>query len=148
MTNNYATNVAARLNLHKFKDVEFNTQDLIIPSINSVFPTTAGPRIDTQHPPQLIKYDPFELTYLLTEDLSNYRTLVDWMQDSITQPGSNVFSDASLFILSTSKTVVSQITFYGMFPTALSSVKYTTTSTGIVYQKATVMFKYLYYKFT
>lgn len=142
-----ATNVAARLSLYKFKDIEFFTQKLIIPGIRAVYPKIQAPRLAVAMPPQSIVYEPFVLTYLLKEDMSNHKSLINWLQDAITEKGENVFSDASVFILSAQRTVVSEIKFLGMMPIDISGIEYVTTADTTVYQQATVTFDYLQYKY-
>lgn len=143
-----ATNVSARLQLNKFKDIEFMTQDLNMPGMSVVFPTIQGPRHKTQMPPQAIIYEPLVLTYLLYEDLSNYQTIVDWMQESITSKQEDVYTDGTLFILGAQRTIKRKVAFYGLFPAGISNVNYTTREDRPKYQTATVTFEYLYYKFT
>lgn len=142
-----ATTVAARLSIQKFPGVEFFAQTYAIPAITAAYPKIQGPRVASPMPPQSVVYQPLNVTYLLVEDMSNHKLIVDWMQGSTTDVSANIFSDASLFILGAQRSIKAEVKFFGIVPVAISAIEYVTTAEQVIYQKATVTFDYTYYRY-
>ena len=143
-----APNLTAKLVLSKFPSVEFYTQKTPLPAINAIYPKLQGSIIKTPMPPSSINYNPFQLEFLLTEDCSNYRTLFEWLQGSISTSVPNTFSDASLLLLDSSRNIVQTIVFTDMLPIAIGEITWVTTDPSIRYQVCDATFDYTIYNFT
>lgn len=142
-----ATTVGARLSLVKFKDIEFFAAKISIPGIQAIYPKIQGPRLATAMPPSSLVYDPLVVTYFLREDMSNHKSIVTWLQESIYMAKDELLSDGSVFTLNPQRQPTQEIKFQGLFPTNISEIDYVTTAETTVYQQATVVFDYLQYQY-
>lgn len=147
-TYNLAINSSYRLVIASFPDVVFFAQKNPIPSIQTVFPTLQGPQLAYAMPPSALVYGPFTVDFLIDEDLTNYRALVDWSQSSLTATPNNVYSDISLVIMDNARNnVVQTANFVNAFPMNISELIYEVDVNEAVYLKASVNFRYDSYKF-
>ena len=124
-----------------------------------------------------LDFSPLELSFLVQEDLSNYREIHDWMTgigfpkdnqqyieainteqemnpilskvDNAKAAGkpSVLMSDATLTMLTNKNNPNLRVNFKNCFPTSLSGLDYTTQGTDTEQLSATVTFKYDIYEF-
>ena len=119
-----------------------------------------------------LDFSPLELSFLVQEDLSNYREIHDWMTgigfpEARTQFGnlkteggqvvpsqgksagqeniSGMFSDATLTITSAKNNPVIEARFQDVYPVALSALAYNQQESDITYLTANVTFTYKIY---
>ena len=113
-------------------------------------------------------YGDLTLRFLVDEDLTNYMELQKWIRGlgypesekdirelqkigkgdiggTYTREGLNIYSDATLQILSNNLVPKFQVTFKDVFPYTLSTVTFDATDTDIEYFTADVSFKYTIY---
>ena len=132
-----------------YADVQYKVQQVSIPSINvDATPSpygggtsyTIGDRAN---------YEPLELTFLVDENLKNYKEIHNWIMGALTNPDAAVdgkFKDITLMILSSHNNVIQEIQFIGAFPTGLSTLQFDSSASDIEYLTANVTFQYQYYK--
>ena len=121
---------------------------------------------DFDIPGDKIVFGDLTLRFLVDEDLFNYMEIQNWIRglgypeklsqlkdlsedgkikSRFGQSGENIYSDATLQILSNSLIPKFQIMFKDVFPYSLSTITFDATDTDIEYFTADVSFKYTIY---
>jgi hypothetical protein len=122
-------------------------------------------------PGDKIQFGDLNLRFLVDEDLMNYMEIQNWIrglgypekisefedlekqailgvETKFGQSGDNIYSDATLQILSNNLVPQFQVIFSDCFPYSLSTVTFDATDTDIEYFTADVSFKYTIYRIT
>jgi|TARA_B100000953_G_scaffold230960_1_gene192377 hypothetical protein len=96
-----------------------------------------------------ITFGSFEVSYLIDEDLLNYKEIFDWIKSNVesNHTATNHVRDLTLTIMNSANNVTKQIKFVDAYPTSLSSLPFDITTTDVEYLTAVVMFEYSYYQF-
>ena len=102
-------------------------------------------------------FDPLSITFLVDEDLNNWRELYDWLigigfpndysEYKDQKQNRQIYSDATLTILNSNMNPNYQILFRDLFPTNISEVALDSASADIEGIKATASFRYLSYSY-
>jgi len=123
---------------------------------------------DVDVPGDKIAFGDLSLRFLVDEDLTNYMELQKWIRGlgypesekdirdlqklgkgdvggSYTRESLNIYSDATLQILSSNFVPKFQVTFRDVFPYSLSTITFDATDTDIEYFTSEVSFKYTIY---
>ena len=121
---------------------------------------------DIDIPGDKIVFGDLNLRFLVDEDLFNYMEIQNWIRglgypeklsqledlaeegkikSRFGQKGENIYSDATLQILSNSLVPKFQVMFKDVFPQSLSTISFDATDTDIDYFTAEVSFKYTIY---
>ena len=121
---------------------------------------------DIDIPGDKIVFGDLTLRFLVDEDLFNYMEIQNWIRglgypeklsqlrdlseegkikSKFGQSGENIYSDATLQVLSNSLIPKFQIMFKDVFPYSLSTITFDATDTDIEYFTADVSFKYTIY---
>jgi len=117
------------------------------------FPTPLQP---TQLPGNDVTFDPLEITFIVDEDLNNWRELFDWItgigfpndyNEYKSQKANQIHSDATLSILNSNMQPNYRILFKDLFPTSLGEVSFDSSSADVDGIKATASFRYLSYSY-
>jgi len=132
-----------------YADVQYKVQQASIPSI-SVEATPSPYGASTLYSiGDRTNYEPLELTFLVDENLKNYKEIHNWIIGALTANDSSndgKFKDITLMILSSHNNVVQEIQFAGAFPISLSTLQFDSAAGDIEYLTASVTFQYQYYK--
>ena len=122
-------------------------------------------------PGDKIQFGDLNLRFLVDEDLMNYMEIQNWIrglgypekisefedlekqavlgvETKFGQSGDDIYSDATLQILSNNLVPQFQVVFSDCFPYSLSTVTFDATDTDIEYFTADVSFKYTIYRIT
>ena len=122
-------------------------------------------------PGDKIQFGDLNLRFLVDEDLMNYMEIQNWIRGlgypekisefadlekqsvlgtevKFGQSGDDIYSDATLQILSNNLVPQFQVVFSDCFPYSLSTVTFDATDTDIEYFTADVSFKYTIYRIT
>ena len=122
-------------------------------------------------PGDKIQFGDLNLRFLVDEDLMNYMEIQNWIrglgypekisefedlekqavlgvETKFGQSGDDIYSDATLQILSNNLVPQFQVIFTDCFPYSLSTVTFDATDTDIEYFTADVSFKYTIYRIT
>jgi hypothetical protein len=132
-----------------YQNVQYLVQTASIPDISlSPAPTNSMMR-NIGAAGDKITYSPLELTFLVDENLKNYREIHDWIIGQLTKNsefGDGKVRDVTLMILSSHNNVVQEIQFVDAYPISLSSLTFESNTPDINYLTASVTFEYSYYK--
>lgn len=167
----FLSQLGFRLSIEKIPNVTFFTQECPIPEISMGAINIGTPVQDFHIPGDKIEYDDMEITFIVDENLSNYKELQHWIYglghpESLDQfktfnetekkrlygntavnGQSQLSSDGVLSILTNNNNHNLDIYFIDMFPTAISSLRFETTADETQYITCTARFKYSYFKF-
>ncbi len=130
-----------------YPTAEFNVQTMILPDIGVTGAHLATPSRNIAIAADKIEYGPFECSFLVDENLVNYKEIYDWLynQVDVNNSSSNV-RDITLNIMSSANNVTKQIRFIDAYPTVLSSLPFDITTTDVEYLTAVVSFNYSYFE--
>ena len=103
-----------------------------------------------------LNYEPFNLTFLVDENLENYLILHNWLtaiaggRESLRERGNieknyKVRCDASLAVLNSNFQANFFVTFKDIFPVSLNALEFNATIDGTEYATATAEFRYAVY---
>ena len=165
---NFLSPTGFKFGLKRSPGVAFFCNQANIPSL--VLGVTEQPSYlkDIPVPGDKIQFGDLNLRFLVDEDLVNFMEIQNWMRglgfpeslaefqelkdQSILGPmgksTTDVYSDGTLQILSSSLIPKFQVVFSDLFPYSLSTVTFDATDTDIEYFTADVAFKYTIYEIT
>ena len=75
----YASPIQFRFKCTKLPEVEFTCQTANIPGISLGGATQATPLLDVPLPGEKLSYSPLDITFLVDENLNNYKEIHDWL---------------------------------------------------------------------
>ena len=141
------------LDSQTYSGAEFTVQTMMLPDVTTEGAPLPFRQVNVAMAADKIAFGSFEVSYLIDEDLLNYKEIFDWMKQNVeTQHeqaiiGNNHVRDLTLTIMNSSNNVTKQINFIDAFPTSLSSLPFDITTTDVEYLTAVVTFAYSYYEF-
>ena len=111
--------------------------------------TQPTPFVQAAIPGNDLTFEPLSVTFLVDEDLQNWRELYDWLiglgfPEQHSQYKTRL-SDATLVILNSNMNPNYRIIFKDLFPTSVSEILFDSASPDIEGIKATASFRYLNY---
>ena len=172
----YASPVQFRFKCSKLPKVEFFCQTANIPGIGlgaAIMPTGLK---DIPIPGDKVTYQDLAISFLVDENLNNYKEIHDWiiglgapqnhtqfstLRDTGTDrfpgqttnspnnnavPDGGTYSDATLTVLNSKNIAVTEIRFHNIFPTSLGALSYDVQASDVNYLSTSVDFSYMYYE--
>lgn len=130
-----------KFTIDKLPAVEFFSYSVNIPGITAgeiIHPT---PIFDLKIPGDKMTFEPLVVNFIVNEDLSNYREIVTWMSKLYKFPSTdqykalvtdkpdlshamNKYATAHMYILTNKLNPIVDISFFNVFPIALSPLTY------------------------
>ena len=141
------------LDSQTYSGVEFTVQTMMLPDVTSEGAPLPFKNVNVAMAGDKLAYGAFEVSYLIDEDLLNYKEIYDWMKANVETLhqqeviGNNHVRDLTLTIMNSANNVTKQINFIDAYPIALSSLPFDITTTDVEYLTAVVTFQYSYYEF-
>jgi hypothetical protein len=166
---NFLSPIGFRFTLQKSPKVAFFSNQANIPALDFGVATQTNYLRDIPHLGDKMEFEDFSLRFLVDENLENYMEIQNWMRGiafpeslqqiyDIQRKGKNmdlqpktmlnVYSDATLLVLTSNNTSNFKIKFRDIFPISLSTLTFDATSSDVEYFTAEVRFKYLMYNIT
>ena len=172
----YASPVQFRFKCSKLPTVEFFCQTANIPGISLGQATVDTPLKSIPFPGDELNYQDLGISFLVDENLNNYKEIHDWLTglgapqnhnqfstlrdtgtdrspgQTTSSPNNNVipdggtYSDATLTILNSKNIAKVEIRFHNIFPTSLGALSYDVQASDVNYLQASVDFSYMYYE--
>ena len=165
---NFLAPVGFKFNLQRSPGVAYFCNQANIPDISLGVATQPNYLRDIPTPGDKMDFGDLSLRFLVDEDLKNYMEIQKWIRGlgypesekditnlqllgpgdvggNYANEGLNIYSDATLQILSNNLVPKFQVTFKDVFPYTLSTVTFDATDTDIEYFTADVSFKYTIY---
>lgn len=153
---NYLSPVGFRFNVEYLPNTNWFITSVNLPGISLGEAVQPTPLMPTYVPGNDIAFDPLTVTFLVDEDLQNWRELFDWMMgigfpndydEYKAQKALQIYSDASLSILNSNMNVNYVIKFEDLHPTSLSEIQFDSGSSDVEPPTATITFRYLHYSY-
>jgi hypothetical protein len=94
-----------------------------------------------------IQYEPLTVTFMVDEDMVNYREMLGWITANATRPGDPLCHDLTLSILTGKNNPNNRIRFMDAFPVSLSGFEFSTQATEVSFISATVTLQYSFFEF-
>ena len=137
------------LDSQTYSGAEFTIQTMMLPDVTTSGAPLQFRQIDVGRTADKITFGQFEISYLIDEDLLNYKEIFDWMKSNVesVHTATNHVRDLTLTVMNSANNVTKQIKFVDAYPTSISSLPFDITTTDVEYLTAVVMFEYSYYEF-
>ena len=172
----YASPVQFRFKCSKLPTVEFFCQTANIPGISIGTASMPTGLKDIPIPGEKISYSDLAISFLVDENLNNYKEIHDWLlglgapqnhnqfstlrdtgadrfpgqttnsPNNNTVPDGGTYSDATLTVLNSKNIAVTEIRFHNIFPTSLGALSYDVQASDVNYLSTAVDFSYMYYE--
>ena len=153
---NLISPVGFRFNIEYIPQTNWFLTAVNLPGISLAEINQPTPFMPTQVPGNDLTWEPLNITFLVDENLNNWREMYDWLNglgfpneysEYKEQKDKQIYSDASLTILNSHMNAKYVILFKDLFPTSLSEVSFDSASADIEGIKATATFRYLTYTY-
>lgn len=158
---NYMSPLGFDFSIARFPKVSFFANTASLPQISLGIANQSNYLKALAQPGDRVEYGELPIQFLIDEDMINYTLIHNWITglgfpkscqqfiDVTTgrDGGRDMelqYSDASLQILNSNYNVISQIKFWDIFPTSLSSMDFTATDTDVNYFTANATFAFTY----
>ncbi len=137
------------LDSQTYSGAEFTIQTMFLPDVTAEGAPLQFRQRNIATVADKITFGSFEVSYLIDEDLLNYKEIFDWIKSNVesNHTATNHVRDLTLTIMNSANNVTKQIKFVDAYPTSLSSLPFDITTTDVEYLTAVVMFEYSYYQF-
>jgi len=163
---NFLAPTGFKFSLKRSPSAAFFCNQANIPSLDLGIAQQTSYLKDLDIPGDKIVFGDLNLRFLVDEDLFNYMEIQNWIRglgypeklsqlkdlaedgkikSRFGQAGENIYSDATLQILSNNLVPKFQVMFKDVFPYSLSTISFDATDTDIDYFTAEVSFKYTIY---
>lgn len=165
---NYLRPNAFRFTLKNLPSVAFTCQSANLPSLTLGFTSQPTPFLDIPHVGDKNVFGDFTIRFLITEDMSNYIELYEWLvalgfptdynqyrnfagdrlnrfpfvRDASGAPIAVAYSDATLTILDSNNVPKTNIHFKDAFPVSVEALDFDITSSSVDYFVGIASFKY------
>jgi len=159
---------AFRFSIKNLPAVAFTCQSANLPSLALGFTSQPTPFIDIPHVGDKNVFGDFTIRFLITEDMSNYIQIYEWLvalgfptsynqyrnfagdrlnlfpfvKDSRGAPIAVAYSDASLTIMDSNNVPKTNINFKDAFPISVEALDFDITSSSVEYFVGIASFKY------
>lgn len=148
---NYSSPTGFRLIIdsQKYKNAQYTVQSVALPDISVDSAPLARPQRLMGFSGDKVAYGNFEVTFIVDEDLINYKEIHDWILGLVTEDENKAIRkerDMSLMVLSSHNNVSREIKFIDAFPISLSTLQYDASTVDVEYLIASVSFQYSYFK--
>ena len=172
----YASPIQFRFKCSKLPTVEFFCQTANIPGIGLGVADVETPLKSIPFPGDKVTYQDLAISFLVDENLNNYKEIHDWIiglgapqnhtqfstlrdtgtdrfpgqttnsPNNNTIPDGGTYSDATLTVLNSKNIAVTEIRFHNIFPTSLGALSYDVQASDVNYLSTSVDFSYMYYE--
>ena len=164
----YAQNSQFRVSFPNYPKLEYFCTTVTIPGISLTAVDRPTSLANIPMVGDSITYENFDMTFLVDENLENYRELYDWMvnigfperhnqfrNEERREEGGGVkrigdrelYDDIMITILSSKNNPVVRMRLYEAWPIQLGGLEYTQAGTDVEYLTCDVSWAYMYYDF-
>lgn len=153
--------------IQKYPELTYFIQEAPLPGLSLGIAMHATSVHDIKTPGDTMEFDDIQLSFIVDENLDNYKSIYDWItglgfptgnkqfRDFVNSDRNNqgypastaqkTVSDCSLTILNSDNIAMSRFDFVDAFPTSLSGLTFQSTNNDLQYIVATVTLAYSYY---
>jgi len=133
----------------KFPNANFHLQTVMLPDMMANPAQLGTPKRRIPMSADKIEYGPLTVTFLVDEDLTNYREMHDWLLAqvlNVDQKNDGKPRDLTLTAQTSSNNPNVGFQFIDAYPTQISALPFETTTTDIQYLTTMVTIEYSYFK--
>ena len=168
---NYLAPTGFRFILDRTPGVTYFCNSANIPALDLAIAIQPTYLKDIDVPGDKLAFGDLSVRFLVDEDLTNYMEIQNWMRglgypqdlkqlhdlqqvpsnrayEERSRMGENIFSDATLAVMTSNNITNFFVKFRECFPYSLTSLNFDTTDSDVQYFTAEVAFKYTYYEIT
>lgn len=144
-------------------DTVYHLQSANLPGVSGNAIPMQTPLTTMNVPGDQLEYEPLNITFLVDEEMANYRKMYDWMkmlytaentadfpalinQDFLMDTYGGGITDATLTVRSNKHNPTVRVQYQDLFPTSLGELQFTTASTDAEDLVCTASFSYTGYK--
>jgi hypothetical protein len=153
MITNYLSTTGFIIKVSRLPNVEFFSQKFLLPGVNANPVETQTPLRPFYNVPDHMRYTDLDLTFIVDENMANYREIFDWIvgmgtPDTLDQyrklkeSKEGLVSDVTVLILNSNKNPNIKITFINAFPIGLTPVSFDVSQQDVIYAEASVTMRY------
>jgi hypothetical protein len=146
------------LTFSRIPDVQYFCQTVNVPGVVLGEVTRETPFLDMYSPGTKLKYEPFDIDFILDEELSSWKNLYNWFtsiadpdgfeqRDGLLSKQNEHLSDATLTILSALNNPVLRIEFRNIFPLTMSDLEFNTQLSADTIMTCKSTFRYQSYNY-
>jgi len=142
---NYVLNTGFYFNIFRMPNVQYFCQEANLPGVNAGEIRQPTRFIDVKHPTTKLRFDELNVSFIVDEDLGNWRECFDWLKSIVNIEDTTDFlspedhySDATLTILNSNMRENVRVKFKNCFPTNLTGLQFSTTPSDSETQTATL----------
>jgi hypothetical protein len=157
---NFLSPLGFRLIISKLPTVAYNCRTATLPSLTLGEVAVFNPNVTFYEPGDKLIFEPFTIRFGIDEDFQNYLEIYNWMvglgspispdqyasftdrTNNLKAQRTNIFSDATLQILTSHKNPNFNIKFVDIFPVSLSPLDFDSTNTDVEYLEANLTCRY------
>ena len=153
---NYLYQTFFKFDIFRLPKMEYFVQRVNLPGFGAAGSQEQPSRfVAAKHPNTRVSFDNLSITFLVDEDMSNWRELYDWMKTiylvnnhkNFEDDISTHFTDGSLHILNSAMNGNKEIRFRNLLPVSLTGLDFDSTVTDLTPFTAEVNFAFDYYEF-
>jgi hypothetical protein len=151
------------LTFPRVSNTQYFCQSVSMPGISLAEIPRNTPYVDLYSPGEKLIYEPFNVTFLVDENLTSWKEIHDWMRgitfptdyaeyaglkdlSPFVNPNFPQFAEGILTVLSSSNKPHYKLRFVDSFPISLSSIIFSSTDTPDNIITADVTFRYSYFQ--
>lgn len=153
MITNYLSPISFAISVERLPNVEFFTQRASIPGISMTPVEQPSPLKMLYNTPDRLEYQEFEMSFIVDENMNNYKEVFNWME-GIAFPDTNeqfadlqdskfgLTSDITLLVQNSNRNANIKFVFRDCFPINLSPIQLDVTNSDVVYPECSVTFRH------
>ena len=153
MITNYLSPVSFKVIIDRLPNIEFFTQKFTSPSISMSPVEQLSPLHRMYQTGDRLEYSEFELSFVVDENMNNYREILNWMEGLGSPENSDQFknlqaskygtvSDITVIVESSTRNNNLKFTFSDCFPISISGINLDVTNSDVFYPEASVSVRY------
>lgn len=152
---NFLSPLGFRFSVDRLPSVSYFCKAASIPALSTNAIETPNPFKKSPYAATQLEFGELELTFYIDEDLKNFDEIFGWLKgltfpekfdeySNLSPNGkvNDVFSDATLMILTNQNNPNFAVKFSDIFPLNLSTLQFDSTAQDVEYLEATVSFSY------
>jgi|TARA_B100001093_G_C26742503_1_gene977323 hypothetical protein len=153
--NNYLSPASFTISIDRMPNVEFFTQSISLPGVSGSPVEFATPLRTMYQPQDQLNYDDITLSFIVDEQMNNYKEILNWMEGLGSPETSKQYadykknnaqigitSDLSVIITNSHKNPNIKFTFKEAFPVSLGGIELNVNTQDIAYATCDVTLRY------
>ena len=142
-----ATRYALTIDGGPYQGITSEIVDYSIPSVNVPVATQSAKLRDVPHPGSKILFEPLNVTILLTRGLDTYKTMFDWIMETVATQEEARY-DVTAMAYDVTDNVVASIRYKDAFPTSIGNVQFTSSDISDTIPRFQATLEYSEFVFT